>query len=115
MQWMVVRKALPVPVILAPNVTEGKSGKSRTAVHVLALLDMVRYQKVIVGLDVEPQHIIAESCFCATEDNLWELTFAVHTARRQQHLIPIPTCSRCLRVCASMTGMPVNRIVRGNP
>lgn len=109
-QWRQVQAALPVPVLLAPNFHE----TLRTAVHVLALHDVVRHRRVIVGLDVEPVHITAESCFCAADSTLDKLTFFVERARREQHLYPVPTCIRCLRSCRAMTNLPVN-LIKGAP
>ncbi len=108
-QWARVRAALPVPVLLVPNLA-GAPYKTRSAVHVLALHDVVRCRRVIVGLDVPPHIIAAESCFCASDQVLDSLQFAIARARNEQHLYPTPTCLRCIRFCESMTHLPVDQI-----
>lgn len=108
LQWERVRKALPSPVLLALNDLE--TTNSRRAVHVLALQDVVRYGRVVVGLDVPPHIIAAESCFCASDGELGKLRFHVSKIRAEQDLYTIPTCSRCLRFCQAVTGLAVDQI-----
>lgn len=103
-QWAAIQEALPVPVLTAPNISE----TNRTVVHILALQDIVRYGRVIVGLDVPPHILVAESCFCANDDTLGKLQFAIAQARRDRP--QIPSCARCLRTCASITRLPIDAI-----
>jgi hypothetical protein len=108
-QWKKVREALPVPVLLAPAYDPNK-GKNRKVVHLLALQDLVRRGRVMTGLDVLPFHLPAESCFCASSGDLGDLVFHIARIRSEQQLYPIPTCSRCLRLCHSLTGLAVDLI-----
>lgn len=108
-QWERVRAALPVPVILAPSFDTAK-GKDMKSIHLLALRDLVRRGRVMTGLDVPPQILPVEACFCASSGDLGDLSFRIVKVRAEQDLYPIPTCSRCLRLCRSITGLPVDQI-----